>query len=214
MPIGKECVRSGFQHGPIAALRRQSSVAIDPAIREQVDLGLGDLFEIAKAPPYNYTGFTDDLHKWHVWLMPPNREKCVDPAFTLRTTSPLYPNGWDQDPTYDKDPNVGAVLLCVAGFMERSNNEPGMVIVASGANARNTARFEGEHNVLLEADPDKFKATSNNHHHPLIPRADGSQIINSDTDSRSASVRLDELFVLPEGFESYGKTRIHIILSK
>lgn len=194
----------------------ESSSAIDPAILPELDAGLNDLFEIAKAPPYNYGGkFTDDLHKWHVWLMPINHTKCIEDSFTIRVTSPLYPEGWDQDPVFDKDPAPGKVLLCVGGFMARDpHNEPGMVIVASVKIGRNISRFEGEHNVLYDADRPKFDASSNNHAHPLLPRADGSQLIVTQPDSRTAWVRLDQLFVLPPGYENYAGREVHIILKR
>lgn len=147
-----------------------SGEKIAASISAAVDLGLDRAFWIASQPPNNYSGF--QRHSTYtIWLFPPNREKCINPAvYRLFRGANVY----DQGP-FDKDPRPGYTGLCFAGFMLRGNvspaiptGTPGMLIVDDPATVERVTWFEAEHNILLEVDGPRYQATADLHNHPIM----------------------------------------------
>lgn len=112
----------------------------------------------------------------------PRSSKCINAGFLLIADgSPLYPNGWDNHPTYDKDPKAGRVRLCVAGMIppvtifEAVSSESYLLIVVDDVGIMPTiTRFESEHWLTLLNDIEKYKQTAGVHAHPILPDKDGS----------------------------------------
>jgi hypothetical protein len=159
-----------------------SGKKIDPQALVAVDAGLDRLFEIAAAPPNNYSGFTlNDTYT--IWLLT-RAAACVNPGFTEIVYSPAWPDGYDEtytdDPAnhWDKDPRPGSTLLCVAGFMALKGGgngvpgSPGMGVVDDLAQLPTIVRYEGEHNLLLQVDSERYAATQYhygaNGGHPIL----------------------------------------------
>jgi hypothetical protein len=205
-----------------------SSKAIPAEALTAVDQGLDKLFFIAANPPNNYTGF--NLHSaYKIWLLTRD-PRCVNPGFTEIVYSDPWPNGYDETYSdspanhWDKDPRPGSTLLCVAGFMARSGatadtfGSPGMGVVDDLAQLPTIVRFEGEHNVLLEVDLQRFAATQYhygaNGGHPIMPDASGQFA----AETLRYSVKPFD-YILPQAIESDGRqlvlpkgTKIHALL--
>lgn len=148
--------------------------SVPDSMKVKMDEGLDNLFSIAEAPPYNYTGF--NRHPaYRIWMYK-RSDRCENPGFLVDADSSP---GWDQT-EWDKDPERGQVLLCAAGLMIRrgaggtSVGLPGMLVVQDLGIMSNIVRFEGEHNVLLESDPVRYNETFGVHAHPLLPDATGN----------------------------------------
>jgi hypothetical protein len=163
-------------HSP-KGIRIYSRTSINPELPALYDQGLDKLFRIASAPPNNYTGFNTHA-AYTIWLFP-RSDKCIAAGFLVDASGSPY-DGTE----YDKDPRPGAVTLCAAGAMIRPGasasgyGSPGMLIVDDKATAVDISRFEGEHNVLLEVDIERFSATQfhvgSAGGHPILPDTDGS----------------------------------------
>jgi hypothetical protein len=191
-----------------------SAKAISDAQLSGVDQGLDKLFRIASNPPYNYKGF--NLHPaYTVWLLSRDA-RCVNPGFTEIVYSDPAPNGYDETYTdspanhWDKDPRTGSTLLCVAGFMARTGatadgvGSPGMGVVDDVEQLPTITRFEGEHNLLLEVDLDKFTATQYhygaNGGHPILQDSDGSLVAEqSPIEMKGFTVKLPKDVLSKEG---------------
>jgi hypothetical protein len=109
-----------------------------------------------------------------------------DPSFTGALPCQKQvksPNGYDETYTddsanhWDKDPRTGHTLLCAAGMMETGGGQmkglewPGMAVV-DAVDKMPIIRYEGEHNLLAQVDPDRFVATQyhygTNGGHPIL----------------------------------------------
>lgn len=166
-----------------------SGTSIAANVPQIVDQQLDDLFRIAQAPPNNYKpcpgGTYDDPNAncfstyatYHVWLVP-RAPQCETPGFTVLQDSAPWPDGYDNDPNgWDKDPRPGHTLLCVAGFMATGGSQmkglqaPGMAVV-DAIDQMPIIRYEGEHNLLAQADPNRYGATQfhtgTNGGHPIL----------------------------------------------
>lgn len=167
-----------------------------PAI---VDQQLDDLFKIAGNGQTNSSG-TNNYHAcpnggfdgtrtcfsthatYYVWLIP-RAPACVNPGFTENADGSGYDETYSDDPAnhWDKDPRPGHTLLCVAGFMavgggkglpaEQAIGLPGMAVV-DAVDQMPIVRYEGEHNLLVQVDPNRYAATQyhygNNGGHPIL----------------------------------------------
>jgi hypothetical protein len=170
-----------------------SANAIGADVPNIADQQLDDLFRIAQAAPNNYHACLDGIwHQevpcfsthgtYHVWLLKP-ADVCVSPGFSEIVYSEPSPNGYDETYTddsanhWDKDPRTGHTLLCAAGMMETGGGQmkglewPGMAVV-DAVDKMPIIRYEGEHNLLAQVDPDRFVATQyhygTNGGHPIL----------------------------------------------
>lgn len=149
---------------------------VSPQLKQRIDAGLDELFDIAENPPYSYAekwnritgtyGFSRHGN-YTAWILE-RSPKCENAAFLMTYQGSQY----DQT-EFDKDNRVGHVALCAAGAMRRRNiTGAGIVITDDLSTAADVSRYEGEHNLLLEVDPVKFTETQyhQNSSHPIIPR--------------------------------------------
>lgn len=160
---------------------------INTALFAEFDKGLDNLFRIAAAPPYNYSGFS--LHNtYHIWIFP-RSPLCENPAFLVDATGSPY-----EGSEWDKDPSPSRCVLCAAGMMRTYDGirnpqggvpglgQPGMIITDDIGIAANIVRYEGEHNVLIQVDREKFNATQyhtgTNGGHPILPDPQTNQLVS------------------------------------
>lgn len=150
-----------------------SNDPIDASLFASIDAGLDDVRTRAAGPPNNYANVP--VHSQFTVGLFPRSNKCIDPGFTVR-----MPDGHPWDGTvYDKDPQAGRVLLCVAGLApayannQGGINDPsfsyGMLVVNDAGIMRQIVDFEAEHEILFCCDINKWWATAGVHAHPLIP---------------------------------------------
>ena len=153
-------------------VRVLSATPIDESLFASIDAGLSDVRERAAHPPNNYTNIpTHGQFSVGLW---PRSNKCINPGFTTR-----LPDGNPWDGTeYDKDPEPGKVLLCVAGLAPAYGNSQGgiptgtygVLVVNDAGIMRQITDFEAEHELLYALDINKWMATAGVHAHPLITR--------------------------------------------
>lgn len=181
-PTFKGALSDKYQERTAKGADVHSGKKIDPQALIAVDAGLDRLFQIAAAPPNNYSGFLLN-NSYTIWLLP-RSPQCVNPGFTELVYSDPAPNGYDEtytdSPTnhWDKDPRPGHTLLCVAGFMvlkgggQGQAGSPGMAVVDDLGLLPTIVRYEGEHNLLFQVDEPRFAATQyhygTNGGHPIL----------------------------------------------
>lgn len=160
-----------------------------------VDQQLDDLFRIAQngqttaSGVNNYKPCADggyqegrtcfSTHASYMVYLVPRSPQCVNPGFTENADGSGYDETYTDDPKnhWDKDPRPGKVLLCAAGFMATGHGQmkgisaPGMAVV-DAVDQMPIIRYEGEHNLLAQVDPNRYAATQyhygNNGGHPIL----------------------------------------------
>lgn len=162
-------------------VRVVSGQRIDASILPIIDAQLDDLFAIASAAPYNYSGFS--THAAYMVAVFPRSNLCQEPAFLIDATGSPY-----EGSEWDKDPSPTRCLLCAAGLTFRNGaspnsvGSPGMVVTADGIKSTPIVRYEGEHNLLVEVDREKFNATQyhtgTNGGHPILPSPTTGQLVS------------------------------------
>lgn len=174
-PVGEYNGKHSRKHfqGTSAGIRVYSGEKINPQILPLIDAGHNTVRDIAQGAPYNYTKMLEPSHYGVVLF--PRSPLCQNPAFTVRADGqPLYPDGYDQHPIFDKDPRVGKVLVCAAGFvLGPTTNE--VIIVNDLSIASLITQYELEHLIIYHNDRDYYIQTMNLHSHPLLV-AQGAQL--------------------------------------
>ena len=164
----------------------RSGQEIPTALLPEIDAGLDDLFRIAAGPPNGYAGFSTHAN-YTVWLMP-RSPKCVNPSFLIDASHTVYEGSeWDKNP----DPEI--CELCVAGMLILNGTLPGMMVADDLGQMRTIVRYEGEHNLLLEVDRERFAATQYhigpNSGHPIL--GEGESLVGPRIDANGAAVFYD-----------------------
>lgn len=149
-------------------IRVQSNSAIDASLLTKIDEGYQSLADKSKA------AYGRALQPGQITVgLWPRMKECTNPGF-------LVPGvlAWDQDPTYDKDPRPGQVLLCVVGLAPAYGNSQGgvwtpgssygVLVVADASIIATAVDYELEHETLFAFDIEKWWNTAGVHAHPLI----------------------------------------------
>jgi hypothetical protein len=159
-----------------------SGKSIDPAILPMIDAQLDKLFDVARSYGYQDNTTPGDnhfmLHASYRIALFDRSPRCENPAFVVDASGSPY-----EGTEWDKDPSPSRALICAAGMMFRDNippggvnyykGTPGLLVTVDGIKTSEIVRYEGEHNVLLEADQEKFAQTQ--YHtgsgggHPILP---------------------------------------------
>lgn len=178
---------------------------ISDEARNAIDRGLDITFALAEK---QYPGKTFKRHKDYIARVFENQPKCgnAPSAFTVGPSMSVgQPNPYDNT-EFDLDQRAGWTQLCVVGAYNRKYDGPDetypwhpSVAVVNGMDIIETAaRYEAEHGVLEEIDPQRFGETAihgQGQGHPILgeptavglrkasPEAKGAMCAGSQTDT-------------------------------